>query len=179
MLADLVRERCDWAESPVLLDFGCGTHGNVAASLCEYASQTVAVDIDDNAVKLFNRKCELQGLKANEVCAIRSDLFHAAKKWHGYFDICTAVLVFHHLDSPLETSKTLLSHLKPGGQLIVIDLLKQEGIRGFELSDITQIIENAGFTSVDVKHGPKIRLHKGQIKTRLLILQAVRPSLVN
>lgn len=176
MLAEIVRERCDWTACSTLLDFGCGTHGNVAASLCHFASQTVAVDIDNDAVQKFNLKCELQGINASEVCAIRSDLFHASEKWQEYFDICTAVLVFHHLDSPLETSKLLLNHLRPGGQLVVVDLFKQDGIRGFNISELKQIVEGAGFIIVKIEHGPKIRLHSSRIKTRLLILRAVRPS---
>lgn len=165
----LVRQHCIINSETRLLDFGCGTHGNVAREFCGDVRQVVGVDNDPQAVAAFNQECNDQGLEKSEICAI-SNLDNT---WNGMFSVIVASLVFHHIDE--ENHGKVLSQLRmtaqPGAQLVLIDLIRSDGVNGVNPKSVASVAKNAGWVNLDLKKGPKISLHNGN-RSRLFILTA-------
>ncbi|KAM0280137.1 hypothetical protein ACHAQH_004209 [Verticillium albo-atrum] len=117
-----------------LLDYACGT-GLVSRALAQYTTQCVGVDISDKMVAAFNARAENQGLSPDEMrayhgnltdpadpspAALAGDLFFA-------FDIAVVGLGFHHFDDPEYAAKQLVTRLRPGGVLLIIDFFEHGG----------------------------------------------------
>jgi ubiquinone/menaquinone biosynthesis C-methylase UbiE len=135
----------DW----VIGDLGCGT-GQVAAALAPFVKQVVAVDRSSDMLQAARRR--VRDLPNVEVR--RGDL-EALPIQDGELDAATLLLVLHHLPEPAEALVEAARVLRPGGRLLISDMLPhdREAYRhqmghvwlGFGEEALQRLLSNAGF----------------------------------
>lgn len=135
-------------------DLGCGT-GQLAWSLSPYVRQVVGVDASDQMLAAAGRRLEGQ-----ENVELRRGLLEELPLVDGELDAALMVLVLHHLGDPAAALAEATRCLRPGGRLLVVDMLPhdREEYRqqmghvwlGFEPERITAWLDEAGLESARV-----------------------------
>jgi ubiquinone/menaquinone biosynthesis C-methylase UbiE/DNA-binding transcriptional ArsR family regulator len=135
-------------------DLGCGT-GQVSAALAPFVAQVIAVD--ESAAMLQASKKRLQrfdniDLRRGELEALPID--------DRQLNAATLMLVLHHVPEPKRALADVARVLKPGGRLLVVDMLPhdRESYRqqmghvwlGFSEDHIKRILGECGFGEVRV-----------------------------
>jgi ArsR family transcriptional regulator len=136
----------------VVGDLGCGT-GQVAGALAPFVEQVVAVDA--SAPMLRAAKKRLAGVANVE---LRSGTLESLPIEDDTLDAATMCLVLHHVSDPARAVAEVARVLKPGGRLVVVDMLPhdREEYRtqmghswlGFREADVIRLLEDAGFDGV-------------------------------
>jgi ubiquinone/menaquinone biosynthesis C-methylase UbiE/DNA-binding transcriptional ArsR family regulator len=149
----------------VLGDLGCGT-GVVAAVFAPFVSRVIAVDA--SAQMLQAAKKRLQSFDNVELR--RGDL-EALPVDDSRLDAATMMLVLHYLPDPAKALAEAARVLKPGGRLMVVDMLPhdRESYRqqmghvwlGFSDQQIHGMLADAAFTDVRVVALPSDAKAKG------------------
>ncbi len=106
----------DW----VVGDLGCGT-GQVAASLAPFVKQVIAVDRSTDMLQAARRRLR----DAGNVDVRRGEL-EALPIADGELDAATLLLVLHHLPDPVEALSEAARVLRPGGRLLISDMLPHD-----------------------------------------------------
>lgn len=155
--ADLFGARPELAALPALLDerwiigdLGCGT-GQLAASLAPFVRRVVAVD--ENAAML--RAAEGR-LAAFDNVDIRQGELESLPLDDGELDAAALILALHHAVDPARVLAEARRVLRPGGRLLVVDMVPHERgeyrqqmghvWQGFSAEEIGGWLESAGFT---------------------------------
>jgi ubiquinone/menaquinone biosynthesis C-methylase UbiE len=130
-------------------DLGCGT-GQASAAMAPFVSRVIAVD--DSAAMLQAAK---KRLSAFDNVDLRRGELESLPIDDAKLDAATLMLVLHHLPEP-ETALAEVSRvLKPGGRLLVVDMLPhdRENYRqqmghvwlGFPEDHLRRLVTSAGF----------------------------------
>jgi ubiquinone/menaquinone biosynthesis C-methylase UbiE len=135
----------DW----VLGDLGCGT-GATSAALAPFVTHIIAVDA--SAAMLQAARKRLQTF--DNVDLRRGDL-EALPIDDGRLDAATLMLVLHYVPEPERALAEVSRVLKPGGRLILVDMLPHERDSyrqqmghvwlGFSEEQMTRLLVDAGF----------------------------------
>ena len=151
----------DW----IVGDLGCGT-GQVSAALAPFVQRVVAVD--GSAAMLQAARKRLHGI--DNVDLRRGDLEELPID-DSCLDAATLMLVLHHVPEPSKALSEVARVLKPGGHLIVVDMLPhdRESYRqqmghawlGFSEEHTTRLLGDAGFESIRVVALPPDAKAKG------------------
>src|SRR6184192_1270428 len=104
----------------VVGDLGCGT-GQVSAAIAPFVRHVVAVDA--SAAMLQAAKKQLQ--RFDNVDLRRGDL-EALPIDDARLDAATLMMVLHHVPEPERALREVARVLKPGGALLVVDMLPHE-----------------------------------------------------
>jgi ArsR family transcriptional regulator len=138
----------------VVGDLGCGT-GQSAASLAPFVAKVVAVDTSQAMLTAARRRLERF---AN--VELRQGLLEELPIADSELDAAIAVLVLHHLATPQRALAEAARSLKPGGRLLLVDMLPhdREEYRqqmghlwlGFGEPVLTSWLEEAGFDQIRV-----------------------------
>ncbi len=133
-------------------DLGCGS-GALAADLAGYVAKVIGVDNSAAMLKAARRR--LKGTKHTELR--KGDLAHLPLADHEC-DATLCVLVLTYLDDPAGAIKEMARAVKPGGKVVVLDLLahSRDAFRrqmgqlhmGFEPETIQRMFEDAGLQRV-------------------------------
>lgn len=107
-------------ESWTVGDLGCGT-GQVSESLARFVRRVVAVD--DSPAMLAAARRRLGGCENVE---IRSGEIEALPVEDGSLDAAVLFLVLHYLSEPTRALAEVARVLKPGGRLLVVDMMPHE-----------------------------------------------------
>jgi ArsR family transcriptional regulator len=107
---------CEW----VVGDLGCGT-GRVCAALAPFVARVVGVD--GSAAMLHAARKRLQGM--GNVDLRRGEL-EALPVDDARLDAATIMLVLHHLPDPPKALAEAGRALKPGGRLLIVDMLPHD-----------------------------------------------------
>lgn len=149
----------------ILGDLGCGT-GQVSAVMAPFVSHVIAVDA--SAAMLQAAKKRLHGfanvdLRRGELEALPID--------DARLDAATLMLVLHHLPEPERALAEVARALKPGGRLLVVDMLPhdRESYRqqmghvwlGFADDHVRRIFGESGFTDTRIVSLPPDAKSKG------------------
>ena len=136
----------------VVGDLGCGT-GRTAEQLAEWVGSVIAVDSSAPMIEESRRRLSRFGnvdLRQGELerLPIADDELDAA----------LMVLVLHHLASPEKAFAEVARCLKPGGRLVVLDMVPHDRVEyqqqmghqwlGFPEGELTAWLERAGFQSI-------------------------------
>jgi ubiquinone/menaquinone biosynthesis C-methylase UbiE/DNA-binding transcriptional ArsR family regulator len=146
-------------------DLGCGT-GQIAAAVAPHVARVVAVDASVEMLAAARRR--LRDLPNVEIR--RGDL-EGLPVEEATFDVALMVLVLHHLADPASAVREAARVLKPGGRLLIADMLphgheeyKQQMGHvwlGFADDQITAWLDEGGLADVRVRPLPPARNAKG------------------
>ena len=104
----------------VIGDLGCGT-GQVTEALLPFVRRVVAVDASRAMLAAARRR--LQGLAHAERADLRAGDLEALPLADGELDAAVLALVLHHVAEPAVAIAEARRALRPGGRLLVIDML--------------------------------------------------------
>ena len=135
-------------------DLGCGT-GQVSESLAPFVARVIAVDA--SAAMLQAARKRLHGFE--NIDLRRGDL-EALPIDDARLDAATLMLVLHHVTEPARALAEVARVLKPGGTLILVDMLPhdREHYRqqmghvwmGFSAEHVGRLLAEQGMTNVHV-----------------------------
>ena len=138
----------------VVGDLGCGT-GQVTSGVAPYVRRVIAVDGSGEMLQAARRRLQ----EFDNVSIRRGDL-EALPIEEGELDAAALVLVLHHLPLPGTVLREAARVLKPGGRLVVVDMLPHDREEykqqmghvwlGFSRDRITAELGEAGFERVAV-----------------------------
>jgi ubiquinone/menaquinone biosynthesis C-methylase UbiE len=141
-------------ESWVVGDLGCGT-GQAAAALAPFIARVIAVDRSHDMLQAARRRTR----ELSNVDLRRGELEELPIK-DGELDAATLLLVLHHLPEPAEALAEAARALRPGGRLLVVDMLPhdREEYRqqmghvwlGFGEDPLRRMLTNAGFEGIRI-----------------------------
>jgi ArsR family transcriptional regulator len=145
-------------------DLGCGT-GQVSAAIAPFVRKVIAVD--GSAAMLQAARKRLHRLENVE---LRRGELEALPIDDGQLDAATLMLVLHHVPEPPRALAEVARALKPGGRLIVTDMLPHDRDNyrqqmghvwlGFSGDQITTLLRDSGFDQtrvIDLPADPKAK----------------------
>jgi ubiquinone/menaquinone biosynthesis C-methylase UbiE len=112
------------------LDVACGP-GLLTLALAEAGAETTGVDATDALLALARAEAERRGLAV----AFRAGDATALDLPSGSFDVVTCRAAFHHFPEPARVLAEMARVAKPGGSLLVADLLGSEDAAQAQLHD--------------------------------------------
>jgi SAM-dependent methyltransferase len=139
----------------VVADLGAG-EGTLAQLLAQRAEKVIAVDLSPKMVEFGQHLAHQNGLQNLEyrLGDIEDPPIDA-----GSLDLAILSQALHHAEHPQRALDAAYRILKPGGRLIVLDLLQHhyEEARelyadrwlGFSESDLSTMLERAGFSQIE------------------------------
>jgi ubiquinone/menaquinone biosynthesis C-methylase UbiE len=135
-------------------DLGCGT-GPVSAALAPFVGRVVAVDASAAMLQAARKRLhefDNIDLRRGELEALPID--------SDRLDAATLMLVLHHVPEPARAIAEVARVLKPGGRVIVVDMLPHDRDNyrqqmghvwlGFSDEQITSLMRDSGFERVRV-----------------------------
>jgi ubiquinone/menaquinone biosynthesis C-methylase UbiE len=193
-----------------MLDFACGT-GLMSRALAAHTARIVGVDISQGMVDAYNARVALQGVPAEEMRAVVADLTGAAGELDDQkFDVALVrgpadadvrvvdsrcdsqcSMSYHHISDTAQTTRVLAHFLKPGGTLLVVDILTPEAEdpadplfaekyhamvphrHGFAERDMRKLFEGAGFGDFMFKVAEKAKIHEKPVT--IFVARGVKP----
>jgi ArsR family transcriptional regulator len=136
----------------VIGDLGCGT-GKVSEWIAPFAGRIIAVDASREMLEAAR-----EPLSGHPNVEVRQGPLEKLPIETGELDVALMMLVLHHLPEPRHVLLEAARTLKPGGRLLILDMLphEREGYRqtmghvwlGFSEKQMTQWLHTAGFGAV-------------------------------
>jgi ArsR family transcriptional regulator len=151
-----------------MLDIGTGT-GRVLELLAPYISAGVGVDASRAMLALARARLartDQAGSNPTGHCSVRLADMYRLPMPDGRFDLVVMQMVLHHAEDPNACLAESVRVLRPGGRLIVVDLVRHEdaaamrrlGHRhpGFGDAELLAMLAEAGLreTQTETVHGP-------------------------
>ncbi len=137
-----------------IADLGCGT-GNASELLAPFVRRVVAVDQSGAMLKAARKRLAT----ADNVEFVEASLDALPMQAHS-IDAAVCALVLHHLDHPARALREAHRALKPGGVILVIDMLEHDRAAykqtmghkhmGFSAQSIESMLVDAGFVHARV-----------------------------
>lgn len=107
----------------LVADLGCG-EGALSLLLARFAKKVVAYDQSQKMLKLVKEKAEERGLA--DRLELREGILEELELTAGRFDAVFLSQALHHTSNPADVVRSAAHALKPGGQLIILDLVRHE-----------------------------------------------------
>ena len=104
----------------VVADLGCGT-GEMLVQLGPMVKRIIGVDREEAMLSLARRRTA--GLQCVD---IREGKLEALPIADGIVDLALCMLVLHHIECPVDVLSEAHRILRPGGQLLMVDMLGHE-----------------------------------------------------
>ena len=141
-----------------MLDLGAGT-GLLSQALVDDVGSLVLADPSQGMRDVAERKAA-SGLFGERVRVIHPDELDESAP--GEFDLVVALMALHHIEDLPTALGRLGRALAPGGLIAVVDLERDveetfhdpgfTGHQGFDRSEIAQLLKDAGFGGVAIRH---------------------------
>lgn len=114
------------------LEIGCGV-GRLARRLASAFDGVTAIDFSEGMIAEATRRDDAS---VEFVCV---DMFEWLRPRRDTYDCIVTVATLHHMDLA-SALREIASALKPGGTLLVIDLLHRSGWRGFFVNAVAWVV---------------------------------------
>lgn len=141
-------------DSAVAGDLGCGT-GQLTALVAPHVRRVIAVDSSSDMLQAARRR-----LENYRNVDVRLGALEALPIDNAQLDIALAALVLHHLPDPAIALTEAARVLRPGGRILVIDMLPHDRTEyqqhmghvwlGFSERQIHKMLAAAGFEKIRV-----------------------------
>jgi len=164
-------------DNAVVADLGCGT-GQVAEAIAPFVGQVVGVDTSLSMLKAARKR-----LAAHTNVELKAGTLEALPLNDGGCDAAVMILVLHHVAEPARALAEAARTLKPGGRLIVVDMLPHDRDEyrtqmghlwlGFSEADVLRTLRDTGFDHVRLLPLPADPKAKGPT---LFAARAVKPA---
>ncbi|MCI0573556.1 MAG: metalloregulator ArsR/SmtB family transcription factor [Myxococcaceae bacterium] len=135
-------------------DFGCGT-GVLSLAIARWARRVWAIDQSAAALAQARARASREGVR--NITFLREDL-HRLSLPDARRDLVVISQSLHHVEAPAAVLKEAHRILKPGGKVVVLELMphREEWVRerlghrhlGFEPEALEDLLEDAGFTEL-------------------------------
>ncbi len=139
-----------------IADLGSG-EGLISELLARRAKRVIAVDNSEKMVAFGAEKAKKNDLKNLE---FRLGDLESPPIAENSVDLVVLSQALHHAESPAATIVSARKILRPGGQIMILDLLEHDFERarelygdrwlGFKTSDLHRWLEAAGFKKIDI-----------------------------
>lgn len=149
----------------VVGDLGCGT-GTVSEWLSSFSERIIAVDASKEMLKAARKN-----LAGQKHIRLRHGSLEKLPIENGELDVALMMLVLHHLPEPKRVLAEAARTLKPGGRLLILDMLPHEREEyrqtmghvwlGFSEKQMTQWLHAAGFKDIRWRAMPPESKAKG------------------
>ncbi|WP_164006803.1 ArsR/SmtB family transcription factor [Pyxidicoccus trucidator] len=159
-------------------DFGCGT-GVLSVAIARWARHVWA--IDQNADALVQARERAGREERSNITFLREDLHRLSLK-AGRMDLVVISQSLHHVESPQAVLAEAARLLKPGGRLVLLELMPHDerwvlerlGHRhlGFAPESLEAALREVGFTSLT----RETHARDGVSPFRVFLLTGVKPS---
>ncbi len=146
-------------------DLGCGT-GEASAALAPFVARTIAVDRSGDMLQAARRR-----LRDAANVEVRRGSLEALPIGDGELDAAVMILVLHHVPDPGAALREAARALKPGGRLVVCDMLPHDHEEykqqmghvwlGFGEEQIRRMSAAAGFDDIRIVAMPADPQAKG------------------
>jgi ArsR family transcriptional regulator len=163
--------------SAVVADLGCGT-GQVADAVAPFVGQVIGVDNSQSMLKAAKKRLAKHGN-----VDLRAGTLEALPVEDGAIDAAMMFLVLHHVADPSQCLAAASRALKPGGRLVVVDMLPHDRDEyrsqmghiwlGFAEADVLRILRESGFEHVVMLPLPAEPKAKGPA---LFVARGIKPS---
>jgi len=164
-------------ENAVIADLGCGT-GQVAEAVAPFVGHVIGIDSSPSM-----RKAAAKRLAKHRNVELRAGTLEALPVGDGELDAAMMFLVLHHVADPARCIAEASRVLKPGGRLVVVDMLPHDRDEyrsqmghvwlGFAEADVLRLLGEAGLDHVRMLPLPADPKAKGPA---LFAARAVRPA---
>jgi ubiquinone/menaquinone biosynthesis C-methylase UbiE len=163
----------------VIADLGCGT-GRLAEELAPYVTRVIGVDNSPAMLKAARKRtAELPNVD------LRTGELQALPIGNAKCDAALLLLALTYVPDPLAVLKEAARVLRPGGRLVVVDLLPHDRddfrrqmdqrSMGFEPLEMEKMLKTAGFSQMRVRSLPPEPTAKGP--ALFLGMGSVRPDI--
>jgi ArsR family transcriptional regulator len=133
-------------------DLGCGT-GPLCDAVAPFVGRVIGVD--DSATML---RLARQRLRGHDHVALKQGKLEELPLEDSSLDVATLMLVLHHLEEPRRAIEEAARCLRPGGSLLVVDMLPHDRVHyrqqmghvwlGFAEESLRDVVESAGFRRI-------------------------------
>lgn len=140
-----------------ILDFACGT-GIVTQYLAPYLedkeekSEIVGIDISEGLLKTFDRRAKkMEKFEGVSVESCQADILdpNFDHDYEGQFDVIYSTIAYHHIENYQEATKKLVSYLRPGGWLFIIDFYNEDVESTERDPPVTASVRHMGGLKID------------------------------
>ena len=140
------------SDQMVVMDFGAGT-GLISSHVAPLVNKIAAIDVSKAMLDQLVLKPELQG----NVEAVCQDII--LEPIDTQFDLIVSAMALHHVEDTGNLIRIFCEHLKPGAQVALADLDKEDGSfhpedaqgvfhDGFERDELKTLLEKNGFDDI-------------------------------
>lgn len=172
------------SEDLIVADVGTGS-GFMALEASKYAKAVIGIDVSTEMLRCAKRNVE--NLKLDNVFFIKGSM-EQLPVIDFSFDVVFTNMALHHVENPFKGIMEMYRILKPGGILIITDVMKHNGEwarfemydkwLGFEIDDVENWMKKCKFKEIDVKHSglyAQAKSSKGEfIKTGIFIAKGIK-----
>ncbi len=140
----------------VIADLGAG-EGTLTLLLAQRASQVIAVDLSSKMVEFGAQLVQQHGLANVE---FRLGEIEAVPIDDATVDLAVLSQALHHAEEPQRAIREAARILRPGGRVLILDLLRHQFIQAHELyadrwlgfleSELYDMLEQNGFVNIEV-----------------------------
>ena len=161
-IAAAIQENLPLSEEWDALDFGCGT-GLVSLKLAPLLRSMTGIDNSSGMLDRLNEKIEKSGYlnMRTELCDLGKEDLPTGK-----YHLITSAMTLHHIEKIIPLLQLLKTLLYPGGWVALADLESEDGSfhddptgifhHGFSSEDLSNMLENAGFSSISITNATTV-----------------------
>lgn len=137
-VVDRIKAAARVADKMRVLDVGCGP-GIMTAALAYDAKEIVAFDITPEMISRARQRCETEGLTNVQFQVGQAEKlpFEDAS-----FNVIVTRLTFHHFSDPAIVLSEMKRVIKPGGTIIIADIISSEIPEESELHNALEILRD-------------------------------------